>query len=412
VVIGESDARLMVASCDGHVGLPTEGYREYLEREHHGAFDDFLAAHRYRWTVGHDDTVLSSTVFDWMRDNPRYESGGMEGLFDPVRRLKELDEDGLATEVLFPDDQNHNTPPWLVGIAPVGLDHSYDTDLRLIGARAYNRWLAEFCSTAPDRLVGAMVLGSLHNIDAAVAELRRAHASGLRHLVMLPLDYYLPLYHHPRYEPLWQACVELDLTVAVHLSDGGPDWYGDNAWDGAIYVVESFFYAHRPLWCLTLGGVLERYPQLRVAFTEQRAAWVMDVVPMMDSLARTGGAMRAAETLPLPLKPSEYFHRQCFVANSLMSRQDIEDRERIGTDVLVWGSDFPHHEGAWPTTRDKLRELFEGIPFADARAIVADNFLRAYPHVDQATLNGIATQIGPRPAELGFATDSTREEAR
>jgi predicted TIM-barrel fold metal-dependent hydrolase len=242
-------------------------------------------------------------------------------------------------------------------------------------------------------------------VDGAVGELRRAYASGLTNVLMLPLDYYLPLYHHPRYEPLWQACEDLDVTVAVHLADGGPDWYGDDAWDGAIYVMEGFFYAHRPLWCLIFGRVLERHPGLRVVFTEQQAMWVTETVPMMDGVA--GGIMRARSVAPLPLRPSEYFHRQCFVANSLMTRRDIDNRAAIGTDVLVWGSDSPHHEGTWPKTGRKLHELFDGVPIEDARAILGDNFLRAYP-LDRARLSAIAERIGPHPADLGLRAPSDR----
>jgi predicted TIM-barrel fold metal-dependent hydrolase len=389
--------RLFVASADGHAGLPMPRWREYLESELHEDFDDFLLTHRNRWTPGHDDSVLTNEAFAWQTINDRY-AGGIDALWDPVRRLKEMDDDGIVVEVLFPDDQNNNTPPWLVGLAPIGLDHAYPRDLRLAGARAYNRWLAEFCAEAPDRLFGALLLGSLHDIDAAVTELHRAHASGLTHALMLPLDYYLPLYHHPRYEPLWTACEELDITVAVHLADGGPDWYGESPWDSTIYVIESFFYAHRPLWCLILGGVLERHPRLRLAFTEQLAMWVLEVVPLMDSLA--GGMMRAPQVDPLPMRPSEYFQRQCVVANSLMNRRDIDNRAAIGVDMLVWGSDQPHHEGSWPDVRGKLRELFDGVPLADAKAILGDNFLRAYP-VDRAPLDAVAQRIGPLPSELG-----------
>jgi predicted TIM-barrel fold metal-dependent hydrolase len=396
-----TDDRMLVASSDGHVGIPTEQYRDYLEREHHEAFDEFLRMHRYRWTPSSKDAVLSPTVFDWMRGNERYESGGMDSVHDPARRLRELDLDGIAVEMAFPDDQQHNTPPWLVGLAPAGMDHSYPRDLRLVGARAYNRWLADFCSAAPDRLLGAIVVGSLHDVDAAIAEVRRAHASGVRHAVMLPLDYYLPLYHHPRYEPFWATCAELDVAVAIHLSDGGPDWLGEAPWDGAIYVMEAFFYTQRPLWCLIFGGVLERHPGLRLVFTEQLAQWVLSVVPSMDRLA-TGAMMVGPTVAPLPLLPSEYFHRQCFIANSLMSRQDIDLREAIGTDVLVWGSDFPHQEGAWPAVPEKLRTLFAGVPEADARAILGENFVRAY-HIDAGRLAPVVSRIGPRPADLEIA---------
>jgi len=114
-----------------------------------------------------------------------------------------------------------------------------------------------------------------------------------------------------------------------------------------------------------------------------------------------GGVMRATAVDPLPLRPTEYFHRQCFVANSLMSRRDVDARAAIGTDVLMWGSDAPHQEGAWPKVHGKLRELFEGVPLADAQAVVGGNFLRAYP-VDAARMATIASTIGPHPADLGI----------
>ena len=107
--------------------------------------------------------------------------------------------------------------------------------------------------------------------------------------------------------------------------------------------MEGFFYAHRPLWCLIFGRVLEQHPGLRVVFTEQQAMWVTETVPMIDGVA--GGIMRARTVAPFPLRPSEYFHRQCFVANSLMTRRDIDNRAAIGTDVLVWGRTRPTMRG-------------------------------------------------------------------
>ena len=133
--------RLFLASADGHVGLRTELYRDYLERAYHDDLDAFLHTHKFRWTPERPEAVLAPHVRDKAKGHPRYDSGGMTRLHDPARRLAELDEDGVAVEVLFPDDQNVNTPPWLAGIAPIGLDRDYPHPLRLAGARAYNRWL-------------------------------------------------------------------------------------------------------------------------------------------------------------------------------------------------------------------------------------------------------------------------------
>lgn len=398
------DDRLFVASADGHVGIRTAEYGEYLDPEYREAFGQFLAGHIHRWSAAEPTSVLDPAAWDWWKGNQRYETHGIESLSDPTRRLKELDQDGVAVEILFTDDQNENSSPWLGGgLAQASLHQAYPPELQLAGARAYNRWLTDFCSTDPNRLLGIIAIPTLADVDAAVAEVRRAHAGGLVHGVLLPLEYNLPLVHHPRYEPFWDVCEELDLTVAVHLGDGAPDWVGDDEWAFAIVVMETFFFAHRPLWCMVFGGVLERHPDLRVVFTEQGADWVPEVVGKMDFTA-TGRIWRSAHEKPMAHLPSELFHRQCFVANSIMQRREIEMREAIGTDVLIWGSDFGHHEGMWPNVTPRMKGLFEGVPEADVRAIVGGNFLRAYPKVDASALQPLVDQIGLTPADLGVTS--------
>jgi predicted TIM-barrel fold metal-dependent hydrolase len=305
----------------------------------------------------------------------------------------------VVAEVLFPDDQNGNTPPWLAGIAPPALDRPSSGEHRFAGAKAHNRWLAEFCAAAPARLLGMILLGSLDDVDRAVTEVRRAHASGLRNGLMLPLDYYLPLYHHPRYDPFWATCTELDLVVTVHASDGGPSWYGDGFRAAAVYLAEINFYAQRPLWCFIFGGVFDRHPGLRVAFTEQGSSWVT-LLAKLDTMA-TPPMMKWTEDDRLRQPPSDYFHQHCVVGNSLMTRAEMDDRHAVGTDVLMWGSDFPHLEGAWPRTGDSMHSLFSGIPELEARPMLGQTLLRTYG-ADVAALTAIADRIGPVPDDLGL----------
>lgn len=395
-----SDDALLIASADGHVGLPTPAYRPYLDPAYRERFDGFVAEFRHRWSANEPTSVLDPAAWDWWRGHPRYEAHGIASLSDPKLRLAEMDLDGVTAEVLFADDQNENTAPWLGGgIIQVGIAGWFEPELRLAGARAYNRWLAEFCTADPDRLLGTIALATLADVDAAVAEVRRAHADGLRHSVLLPLEYSQPLLHHPRYEPFWRVCTELDLTVSVHLGDGSPEWVGDDRWNFAVVVMETFFLARRPLWCLVFGGVLERHPGLRVVFVESGADWVPGTLAGMDELA-TGKTWRSAREAPLPRLPSEYWKRQCFVANSLMRRPDIDQRRAIGVDEMVFGSDFGHHEGMWPEIGPRMRELFEGVPVDEVRKIVGENFFRAY-HADRVKLASLAARIGPRPRDLG-----------
>jgi predicted TIM-barrel fold metal-dependent hydrolase len=394
----EDDAPVVVVSADGHLGPSTETFRPYLDPDVRDDFDGFLAEHLYRWTPEQRESMFCPEVRDRFAHHPRYDRDLSPVLTDPARRLAELDQDGVVAEVLFPDDQNRNTPPWLAGIAPRALDQDYASNLRVAGARAYNRWLAEFCSVAPERFLGQIAVGSLGDIDAAVAEVRRAQSSGLTSGVMLPLVYDLPLYHHPRYDPLWSTCTELDLTVTIHAGDGGPKWYGDDWRAGMVYMAEMMFYAERPLWCCIFGGVFERHPDLRMVFTEQGSAWVPAMLASLDRIADTP-SMKFSIEAPLPEAPSVQFRQHCVVGNSLMQRPDIDMRDAIGVEQLAWGSDFPHFEGTWPEVRRGLRHLMAGVPEPEMRAMVGGNLIRAY-RLDPAALTPIAQRIGPRAEEL------------
>ena len=258
--------KVFLASADGHVGAPTEVYRDYVEARYHQAFDDYFAHHKWLWSPSHDESLLGPKLHEKFIGTEGFDlTRGHALAWDASLRLKVLDDDGIAVEVSFPDDQNSNDPPWGSGLATAavaGTGHeSYPAEWQRIGARAYNRWLVDFCSADPQRLRGVTILGTLDDVDWCINEIVRSYESGLRTGVLLPLHYDLPLYHHPRYEPLWSLLEELDLPLLCHVSKGGPDWLGnDPAVISCIWAMESAFYAHRPFWCLTFGGVFERHP--------------------------------------------------------------------------------------------------------------------------------------------------------
>jgi predicted TIM-barrel fold metal-dependent hydrolase len=75
-------------------------------------------------------------------------------------------------------------------------------------------------------------------------------------------------------------------------------------------------------------------------------------------------------------------------------------RHVIGVDKMMWGWDFPHIESAdWLTPRDNIRQVMQGVPEAEVRAILGGNAVEAY-NLDLATLQPIADRVGPTVSEL------------
>ena len=100
----------------------------------------------------------------------------------------------------------------------------------------------------------------------------------------------------------------------------------------------------------------------------------------------------------LSLLPSEYGKRNIWVS-ALLTGQDVPRREEIGLDKLMWGADFPHHEGTAPYTRQSLRGLVHSVPEAELRPLLADNAARLYG-ADVGFLQTVADRVGPTVEEL------------
>ncbi|MDG2002410.1 MAG: amidohydrolase family protein [Novosphingobium sp.] len=400
--------RMLIVSSDGHVGPPVESYRDHIDPAHRDDLEDWLNQYVPMWAATQaKDSNLPETLSEkykreWMTNAKVAE--GAAGTWNPAQRLKSLDDDGIAADVLFPDDQSANSPPFLWFARdynrPPGAE--YSPQLKLVGARAYNRWLAEFCSVAPERLRGLAMIGSMADVEGAVAEIRRAHADGLTSGVLLPLIYYNspeePFWNDRRYDPIWEACAELSMPVHTHTGSGCP-WYGDQPEGPILYAIECTTWPHRPLSFLIAGGVFERFPDLRMVLTEQGSGWIIEALMMMDHIV-TDRMYAFGEGGHLSMTPSEYFKRQCWIGSSILSRPEVEMRHAIGVDKMMWGWDYPHIEAPeWLAPQDNLRRIMAGVPEDELKAILAGNAIDAY-NFDTAKLQSIAERVGPSVSKL------------
>jgi predicted TIM-barrel fold metal-dependent hydrolase len=387
-------------STDTHAGLPPEQYREYIEPKYRQAFDD-AAQLSASLVLDRDDhekflAAWNSEIGD---------HGGMEGAWDPTVRTKEMDGEGVVAEVIFPDADAAGVGGVSNSPFSSGLGSSGDSDPELVmaGAKAHNRWISEFCQNDPDRRFGIAIVPALHDVAEAVTEVEWAAANGIRGGIMIPARWGgYPAYNDPRYNRLWAACAETGLVVHTHSGVGPTDY----TWAPgflSIYAAEAYWWAARPLWALLLGGVFERYPTLRYALAENGAWWVPDILDRID--AKWDGDHATRKFGPktfrdgLVMKPSDYYRRNCWMASSVMGDVEVERREKIGVDRLMWGHDYPHPEGTWPHTREWLRNRFGRVPVADTRRILGLNAADLYGF-DLSKLAPVVDRVGPSVTDI------------
>ncbi len=395
--------RYLVISSDCHAGLPGAKYREWVDPEYREMFD-------VAFPIQEAEVARLTRKFmpDEFKEAWRRDTGdGWHGAWDSAERNRQLDADGIAGEVIFPDGVNDgNLPPFGAGLT---LPPEVPSDLIWAGAKAHNRWVAGFCQEEPKRRAGMAVIPLAHDPVRAVEEIRWARANGLRGVFIGPMWGKHEPYHSPVYEPVWSVCEELDMPINVHGGAAPTEDYGDHPGNIGIFITEVAWWSTRPAWFLIWSGVFERHPKLKFVITELGASWVPELKALMDQRfeANHFTAKLAPYRTELKMKPSEYFDRNIWVGASVTSRVDVEMRHRIGVDRMMWGSDFPHPEGAWPYTRKFMAESFHDIPDHDVRQMLGFTAAKVYGF-DVEALAPLVAKIGPRPGDLSLPADERR----
>ena len=99
-----------------------------------------------------------------------------------------------------------------------------------------------------------------------------------------------------------------------------------------------------PIVVFVLGGVLERFPRLRIVSAENDAAWMAYLMWRMDAMHSRLGALAPVK---LSLKPSEYIKRQVY-ATFINEPVFVDGLHRYPADNIMWSSDYPHTAASWP----------------------------------------------------------------
>jgi uncharacterized protein len=289
------------------------------------------------------------------------------GSFDPVARLEDMDIDGIEAEVLYPG----------IGRA---LDTFHNPEVRAWCASAYNDWIAEFQSAAPQRLVGLAILPPLDDGDGAERELRRAHGMGLRGAwLALPVDG-KPLSHEST-ESFWAAAEKLGVPISLHIGTGrallqtssNPEW-GSAAGMREAWLSTLPMSINEHVAVLIFSGLLDRHPGLRIVIAESGVGWIPYFLERMESVYD-----RHRHYLKSQLRrtPTEVF-REHFLVTFQEDLSGVTLREMLGVHTMMWASDYPHTDTTWPESHAVVDRYFAAVAPEDRAHIVYENCARLY----------------------------------
>ena len=363
-----------VIDADGHGGEPL-GWRRRIPDAHRATMRAYVAQMKAHYTglPGGGMKVDASSHAPSAEDEYELAAPLRAGMYDPAARLVDMDLEGIDVAVLYPPGSGEE---WAMD------------DAEFAGAlcRTLNDARAEFASHAPDRL---KLVAKVPMIEPKLAaeELERCVVEhgfvGLvtaSHIRAKNLD-------DPSFDVVWQTAQRLGVPVCVH--GGGqapgqqpfaiervPSRLGIHASTHPIGAMEAVFH-------FTVGGILHRFPELRVGFMEAGVGWLPFWLERLDEHWE-----KMPEQAPLiDRPPSHYFAGRCFLTAEPEDHTLPWVVQTHGPGVVCYASDYYHWDSVFP---DSVKMFGERTDL-DARTLeplFSTNAARLYglpPHGSSST---------------------------
>lgn len=367
-VVGEPMDSCFVVSADCHVLEPPDLWEKRIERKFRHRIPRLeLDKNGRKWLVVEGQERKRIRDFSLDGEDRERAKGGT---FNIDQRTGDLRRDGVHAEIVYP---NRGLLMWT----------SSDPAMQAAMCRVWNDWAIEAFSPRQTQTFPTAAIAPL-DVESAVLEVRRVAKMGYR-TVFLPVTVPEKPYNLPVYEPLWEVIQETGLPIGFHVGTGkDPRTASGNG--GAIinYVVHALSTAIDPVVHLCASGVLERFPALQFVTVEAGIGWLAWTLWVMDEGFKKHHFWIGPK---LKMLPSDYFRRQGF-ATFQDDPIGIETRKWIGVDRLLWGDDYPHHEGTWPHSNETIARTMAELTDEERRQVLGLNAAKLYGIDVPAGANG------------------------
>ena len=258
-------------------------------------------------------------------------------------RLRDMDVEGRDIDFIIPG-------PWAYG-APALAPH-----LAKGLYRAYHRYMADYCA-ADTRRLKSMIL-ALASDPAWSARVIEEHARADWVAAVWPLlPEGMPV-DDPDLEPIWAAAAAADLPVMYHAFTIETPYFPGyrDVWDNPAMgrCAGQTWGGQRFLSFMLMGGMLDRYPNLRVGTLESGHGWLPH---WLVRLTRQIDYVRGSVSPTLKHTPIEYaqagrvFCSIDFSEGVALTKAAID---LVGDHVLMFASDYPHPETIFPDHADTV----------------------------------------------------------
>lgn len=329
------------------------------------------------------------TAFDEIRD----------GCFDVDKRVDDMNANGVLASLNFPS---------FVQFCGQLFSRSEDKDLAIEMVRAYNDWhIDHWAGSHPGRFI-PLSIPPIWDPKLMAAEVERVAEKGCHAVTFSenPAALGWPSWHDKsHWEPFFATCEETETTICLHIGSSSKliQTSPDAPFDVLVTLTPQN--SVQAVTDVLYSGVLERYPNIKIALSEGGVGWLPYFLERVDYVYqqhRTWLNQDFGDMLPSQLVKRNFTF--CFIDD----KHGIEARDKIGVENITWECDYPHSDSSWPQSPETVEKHFAEVDISDEEInmITHENALRVFKfdpfqHIprDQATVGALR--------ELGKDVDLT-----
>ena len=281
-----------------------------------------------------------------------------------------MDAAGIDYSVLYPT---------VAGLAGETFGRLEDPELELACVQAYNDWLIDEWASASDRFIPQCIV-PIGPVESTVAEIRAPSPGAIvvSSSLLCPCTCaQCPHVSGPEYDPVWTICEELNVPVCLHAG-ASPELQYEPFTGLKPALAEALNAVTRPVSSVfvislySFSRVLLRHPRLRVVLAESALSWGMLYMEWADHQFDHDGLAREG----YGLKPSEMFHRQCFLTSWFDEVAPFAGY--VGAENILWSTNFPLATSSWPRTEETIARCFRNVPAEDREKVLWKNAAALY----------------------------------
>ena len=375
-----------VIDADTHITEPPDLFSSRLPAKYKDRAPSIRvnAQGNEEWSVGSLSPITPvghTATAGWKEPFPSAPSSFAEcpvASHDPHARIGYMDSLAIWASALYPNVGGFGSQVFL------GLE---DPELMLLCVQAYNDFLTDFSSVAPERFIPITAL-PFWDVQASVKEIARCAKKGHKGVLFTgePHSHGMPVLANPHWNPLWEAAQAHDMPVSFHIGAGNftgtqfwtperIEHYGSGSVNG-MFTTGLFLDNAKQIVDLLFSGVLARYPELKVISVESGIGFIPFLLESCDYTFEYGQVRQ--QRPEMKLRPSEYFNRQVYACYFFEEYAPGHLLDRIPQDNILFETDYPHPVCLYGNVREKIDAgLGEAKP-EHRRKLLFDNAARIY----------------------------------